>query len=617
MYRRTRVSFGLVACLTALASSCKDSTGPERPGAPVDIRVSAGDAQTGGAGLTLAAPIAAKVTDAKGRGVPNIEVAFQPGPGSGSVTPASSRTNGAGVAITSWTLPPNAGADARVRAVFVDTLTGALVDSVTFTAKVVGGPPAVMQVANSPYRAATGSTVPLSVKLWDKYWNVSPHATVSWAVTSGGGSVSAPTSTSDSTGVATIVFTLGSNAGTNTVTATAGSLEAQFTISGVVAGQPASLQPNSYPSMAPIGGTVQLGLTVLDGLGQPAPGATVKWSVLGGGGTLSAATSVTNSQGVAGVQYTLGSVTGRNTVLAQVGALSLTFDIDGRILTDRLAYLNGGGYGIARTSGGRFVVTQIYSGRVVTFLESSPNEQQVINVGGTLVTVDVDQAGTFAYISDMNNYVHVIDLRSNAIVAHVQVPGAHALRMSPAGDRVYVASYNGLVYALSTTTRELVASVPVPNGPWGIAFHTTATDSLMYVTARDGGTITEIDMKTMVPLRTFDVGGRPHGLAISPDGRTLYTADDGQGKVKQVDVATGTVTATVTLDGAFGIAISPDGTTLYATTNGTYEAVINAASLTITKLYETGGDGREVISAPDGTRGYAANEGGWVDIIKR
>lgn len=617
MYRRTRVSLGLVVSLTALASSCKDSAAPERPGAPVDIRVSAGDAQTGGAGLTLVAPLAAKVTDAKGRGVPNIEVAFQAVPGSGAVLPASARTNGAGIAITSWTLPTNAGADARVRAVFVDTLTGALVDSVTFTAKVVGGPPAGIQVVSAPYQAATGSTVALSVRLRDRYWNVSPHATVAWAVTGGGGALSAPTSISDTNGVATISFTLGSTAGTNTVTAAVGGVATQFSINGVVAGQATSLQPNGYPSMAPVGGVVQLGVTALDGLGLPVPGATVRWSVLAGGGALAATTSVTNDRGVASVQYTLGSAVSRNTVLAQAGALSATFDIDGRNLTDRLAYLSGGGYGIARTSGGRFLVTQINSGTVQTFLEGSPDVLQTIAVGGTLATVDADPAGSFAYVSDMNGFVHVIDLGSNAVVAHVQVPGAHALKLSPAGDRVYVASYNGLVYALSTTTRELVASAPVPNGPWGIAFHTTATDSLMYVTARDGGTITEIDMKTMLPLRTFNVGGRPHGLAISPDGRTLYTADVGQGQVKKVDVASGTVTAAATLDGAFGITISPDGTTLYATTNSTYEAVINASSLAITKLYESGGDGRELVTAPDGSRAYAANEGGWVDIIKR
>jgi hypothetical protein len=54
--------------------------------------------------------------------------------------------------------------------------------------------------------------------------------------------------------------------------------------------------------------------------GQPVPQATVAWSVAGGGGTLSAATSVTNAAGVAKVAWTLGAA-GPNAATATVGSL--------------------------------------------------------------------------------------------------------------------------------------------------------------------------------------------------------------------------------------------------------------------------------------------------------
>lgn len=54
--------------------------------------------------------------------------------------------------------------------------------------------------------------------------------------------------------------------------------------------------------------------------GQPVPQATVVWSVVGGGGTLSAATAVTNAAGVAKVAWTLGAA-GPNAATATVGSL--------------------------------------------------------------------------------------------------------------------------------------------------------------------------------------------------------------------------------------------------------------------------------------------------------
>ena len=615
--RRLPLGVCTLAVLTVLASGCGDSTSPQRPGTPTDIKVSAGDGQTGAAASVLAGPLAAKVTDAKGLGVPGIDVEFQVMPGSGTVSPISARTNSAGVATTSWTLPTTAGFDATVRAVLVNPTTGALVDSVSFKATVVGGPPTSWYQASWPYQAATGSTVgPLSVVLFDQYGNRSTGTRVTWTVTAGAGTLSAPTSLSDANGVASVNLTLGTTPGTNSVRATVGNLSATFSVQGKEAGRPETMYALGYPGVAAVSDALLLKVAVLDGLGQPVAGGTVSWSVLGGGGALSSATSATDATGVATIQYTMGSATGRNSIEAKIGSLTTTFWIDGRIMTRRLAYMGGNPYGIARTAGGKFVVAQIYGGTVTTFQENSPDVKQTITTGGIPVIVAVDDAGTFAYVSNMGNWMDIINLTTNSVVKQVPVPGAHSVALSPAGDRVYVASSEGRVYAISTASREIINSVAVPNGPWGIAFKTNATDSLMYVTSRDGASVTEVDMKTMAVLRTLDIGGRPHGLAISPDGRTLYAADLGEGKVKAVDVASGTVTSFVALSGAYGIAVSPDGSTLYVSAGGN-AVVIAAASLTVTKTLETGGTPRWVVVAPDGATAYSANEGGWVDIIPR
>jgi YVTN family beta-propeller protein len=610
-------SFASLAVLTALASDCKDSAGPEKPGAPTDIAISAGDAQSGAAGSTLVAPIAAKVTDARGRGVPNVGVLFQPFAGAGSVNPAAARTNGAGIATTAWTLPTNAGATARVRAVLIDTLTGALVDSVSFAASVVGGPPNQIYPSPAPSLAAAGAQVPLQVLLLDQFGNRSPNAPVTWLVTAGGGSVAPASSVSDATGVARTTFTLGAARGTNTVTASANGLTTSFTIEGRIAGQPESIAPNSYQSFGPYGGTIPLGVTVYDGLGFRVAGVSISWMVTSGAGSVSPASSTTNSNGVATAQLTLGSGGGFTTVQASAGNLTAGFTVEARNLAPRLTSTDGSAFGIARTSGGRFVVSLIHDGVVETFDQASPDTKVRIPTGGTPVVVATDAAGTFAYVSNMDGWLDIIDLATNTVAQRVPVANAHALALSPSGNRVFVTKTTGSVVSISTTTRAVVDSVAIPGGPWGIAFRTSGADTLMYVTARDAGTVTEVDARTMATLRTFNLGGRIHGLVISADGSTLYAADNAEGRVKAISISSGVVTNSVSLPGAFGIAISPDGSTLYVTTDGRRGAVITASSLAITQLYDTGGNGRKIVAAPDGASAWDANEEGWVDIIRR
>jgi YVTN family beta-propeller protein len=212
----------------------------------------------------------------------------------------------------------------------------------------------------------------------------------------------------------------------------------------------------------------------------------------------------------------------------------------------------------------------------------------------------------------------VIEVASMTKVVDIDIPGeAHSLAMSPRGDRVYVTNTANSVFAVDVATRAVVGTTGVGSGPWGIAFWTSATDSLMYVTAREGGSVSEIDMRTGLVVRTLSVGGRPHGIAMAPNGSTLYVADDSNGRVLFVNRATGAITNSVAVTGAFGIAIAPDGNTLYVTTNPGKIVVINVASATITKQESTEGQPRQIIVLPDGNTALAANLGGWVDMVTR
>ncbi|MFL5561911.1 MAG: Ig-like domain-containing protein [Gemmatimonadaceae bacterium] len=374
---RRSLSLASPALIAAiLVTGCKDSSSPEAPGAPTDIAISAGNAQTGTAGSTLIAPIAAKVQDAKGRGVPNIMVTFLVQGLGGAVSPTAARTNGAGIVTTSWTLPTIAGSSPIVKAVLVDTLTGALVDSVSFTAHVVSGAPISMQWVTLPAVAPTGSSRAVTVTLFDQYGNRSTGATVDWKVTAGGGTVTPASSVSDAAGVAGTSWTLGTTPGVNRMTATSGTLTANFAIDGRVAGQADAMYPGSYNSVQPVGATVPLSVTVRDAFNAAVSGATVTWRVTQGGGSVAAPTSVTDASGVATMNVTVGNV-GYNTFEASSGTATATFTIESRVLADRLTNTDGSAFGIARTTAGNVVVALIDRG----WSRHSPNRRRRRSMG--------------------------------------------------------------------------------------------------------------------------------------------------------------------------------------------------------------------------------------------
>lgn len=86
--------------------------------------------------------------------------------------------------------------------------------------------------------------------------------------------------------------------------------------------EPVSVSASSaLPANPAAGSTVSPAVLVQDAAGRPIAGVTVTFAVTAGGGTVSSATAVTNTSGVATVPWTLGPAPGVNTLVAQVGDL--------------------------------------------------------------------------------------------------------------------------------------------------------------------------------------------------------------------------------------------------------------------------------------------------------
>ncbi len=205
--------------LSAMLACGGDNAGPGGGSAAIAKTATAsGDAQTGGVGVALSAPLRVAVTQG-GAALAGAMVAWSTSSG-GSLAPPSSITDANGIATTVWTLGATAG-DQTAQA----ALPGATGSPVVFHATASSGQVLVPTLAKAGGADGDGQTgaagsalpVPLAVLLADAN-DVRPGVTVSWATT-GGGTLSPTSSVTDATGRATSTWTLGPAGGAQTATA--------------------------------------------------------------------------------------------------------------------------------------------------------------------------------------------------------------------------------------------------------------------------------------------------------------------------------------------------------------------------------------------------------------
>ncbi|HJQ65686.1 MAG TPA: hypothetical protein VJ816_04885, partial [Gemmatimonadales bacterium] len=178
-------------------------------------------------------------------------------------------------------------------------------------------PASVAVVSGSTLTGVAGHALPqpLTVKVTAADGTSIPGIAVLWAARSSGGSLSATTVATDAQGLAAVTFTLGPLAGSqrDTVTATVtGLASVNFVISATadVAAQMVMISGNGQLGVVGQTLTQPLVIETRDQFGNPTSGTNVTWSVIAGGGNVSAAASVTDALGRASVNWTLGTAPG-------------------------------------------------------------------------------------------------------------------------------------------------------------------------------------------------------------------------------------------------------------------------------------------------------------------
>ncbi|HET7462951.1 MAG TPA: Ig-like domain-containing protein [Longimicrobium sp.] len=300
--------------LLALLPACKDGSGSRTP---EHVDVVSGNNQNVPVGTQPTQPLVVRVTDDNGQPLQGEQVTWSAATAGDAVTPAASTTDAQGQASAQWTLSGTLGAHTA-------TATVAGLPPAQFTAtRVPGAPAAVQVVSGNNQTVAVGSQpAPLVVRVVDAGGNPLAGVQVTFASSVAGDAVAPNPAATDAQGQASVQLTPSATTGTRTITATAtGATPAQFTVSTLTPETLVIVSGNGQTGVRGQPLPQQLVVEVRAPSGAPVPGATVAWSVTGGGGQVSPATSASDAQGRARTTWTLGTAsTGTQTVIATLQA---------------------------------------------------------------------------------------------------------------------------------------------------------------------------------------------------------------------------------------------------------------------------------------------------------
>lgn len=128
------------------------------------------------------------------------------------------------------------------------------------------------------------------------------------------------------------------------------------------------------------------------------------------------------------------------------------------------------------------------------------------------------------------------------------------------------------ITAIDTVTLKVAAALKTGAGHHEIAF--TEDDSLAFITNRQDGTMSVIDVRKLAKVKDVKVGSLPAALAFSPLSKAIYVANEGEGTIVAVDGSSHEILARmkahpglralrVLPDGRFGFAVNPATNTVY------------------------------------------------------
>jgi YVTN family beta-propeller protein len=241
-----------------------------------------------------------------------------------------------------------------------------------------------------------------------------------------------------------------------------------------------------------------------------------------------------------------------------------------------------------------------------------------IPVGQKPWAVAVSTDGSTAYVSDSGSSdVSVVDMRTRRVRATVVVGQRPCdLLLSPDGRFLYVDVFiENAVAVVDTHTDAVVGKIPVGGAnPYGMAMSPsgdTVYTANVDETDNSASTVSVIDTRTRSLTKAIGGFNGSEGVAASPDGRTVYAASIITNTLSVIDAQTNQVTHSVSVGtGPQGVGVPPNGSAVYLANSGADTvSVVDPASLAAVRTVQVGTTADELAFSADSAHAYVTNFG--------
>lgn len=213
---------------------------------------------------------------------------------------------------------------------------------------------------------------------------------------------------------------------------------------------------------------------------------------------------------------------------------------------------------------------------------------KTIPVGTNPRGIAISKDGSKVYVANnATQNLSIIDTGTLSVVKTLALSShPEEIAISPDGRRLYIAATVPFMgFILDTVSETLIGSFASSAGN-GIAI--TPDGTRAYITNWNG-TVTVVNLATMLADKTIPVGSFPHRVTISPNGLRAYVANVNSNNVSVIDTRSNTVVTTIPVGSSpWAMDILDDSSRLYVPTGAGYVAVIDTGTNTVLQQISMG-----------------------------
>lgn len=280
--------------------------------------------------------------------------------------------------------------------------------------------------------------------------------------------------------------------------------------------------------------------------------------------------------------------------------------------------------------GNRLLVANLHDSSVTMIDTTSNSILQTLAVGLGPSDIAISPDGSLAYVTNQFDWTTtVIDIAATTVLTTFNVPGGggpQAVAFAPDGERAYIVMQDAPINIIDPVTYAITGTIVVTGTNWNCDLAINGDGSIGYLAASSGNRVFVLDLVNASITDTYHLG-YPQSLALSADGSRLYVGTFGFSRESDYNLwMFDTISGEVITGTNFihpgaprlvgsdinGLALSPDGSTLYApSVDGESVFIVDATTLEQLDIILTNpipgfSPFRGVIS-PDGSRIYIAS----------